>query len=174
MNFGSGTKHSLNYVGTNYKQGLLKDGEPLGKDYSRSDILLYSPGKINMFLAKTIEALINSSQTKKILKNRIENGSVLNIFSHYKNAPKNGSKEAGIFFQLGNVLKEIGVKNIEYIHGNVSMAERLKIQARMEAGNIDALVNQWGCTQEGFKEIAGNRPVTIFPCKCTYFLTSNP
>jgi len=66
MNFGSGTKHSLNYVGTNYKQGLLKDGEPLGKDYSRSDILLYSPGKINMFLAKTIEDIKKSINQEDI------------------------------------------------------------------------------------------------------------
>lgn len=110
-----------------------------------------------------IEAIINNDKTKDYLKGKLDAGYALNFFSHLRNPPKNGREDQAIFSQLEKMLREIGAKRIASIHGDVSDFERLQIQEAMRLGNVDALINQWDCTDEGFSEIAGYRPILIVP-----------
>ncbi len=116
----------------------------------------------------SIEGVIASPQTQAYLRKRLAEGYAINIFSHLRNAEDGKPKDTGIFSQLEVMLKRVGAKNIRLIHGDTPQKEREEIQELMAAGKIDALINQWDCTQEGFSEVAGDRPVMIWPLRSPF------
>ena len=64
--FGSGIRSAIQFVGVPYEQGLVNNVDPLGKDYDRDNILLYAPGKINLFLAEVVDKLKKNNESWKI------------------------------------------------------------------------------------------------------------
>jgi len=123
---------------------------------------------INTLERLAIESMIASPKTQEVLRTKLNAGHVLNFFSHLRNPPKRGSPEEGIFFKLEEMLRGLGTKRIESIHGETPKEKRIQIQEELFKGNIDCLINQWGCTQEGFSEVVRGRPVTIIPLRSPF------
>lgn len=129
---------------------------------------MFKLGKLHDLERTAIEAMIHSPEAKEFLRGRLRSGHVLNFFSHLVNEPKKGSADEAIFFQLEEMLQEIGARSIASIKGATSDRDRLQIQRAMQDGKLDALINQWDCTSEGFSEIAGTRPVSIIPLRSPF------
>jgi hypothetical protein len=128
----------------------------------------FNLGKLHNLERIAIEGMMHSQDTKEFLRERIKAGHTLNFFSHLIHEPKRGSPDEAIFMQLGELLKEVGAKEIATIRGATTGEQRIQIQKAMHEGKLDALINQWDCTSEGFSEIAGDRPVSIIPLRSPY------
>ncbi len=115
-----------------------------------------------------IEAMLQSEDTKDFLRDRLRKGHTLNFFSHLIHEPKQGTPDEALFRKLESLLRNLGAKNVATINGATLEKKRLEIQKAMREGCLDALINQWDCTSEGFCESAGNRPVTIIPLRSPY------
>ena len=129
---------------------------------------MFKLGKVQNIERTAIEAMLHSPEAKEFLRGRLRQGHVLNFFSHLINGPEKGSADEAIFFQLEEMLREVGARNIASIEGSTSDRDRLQIQLAMQEGKLDALINQWDCTSEGFSEVAGNRPVSIIPLRSPF------
>jgi superfamily II DNA or RNA helicase len=142
---------------------------------------------VNSLAQISIEAMIDAKETNEFFKDRLDKGYCLNFFSQRRNEKDQEIViPSALFEKLALKLVAAGAKNIAFIHGSeseeekkkmisklkkkginlmigTSPEERKKIQEIMAAGELDALVNQQDCTKEGFKEVAGERPVSIIP-----------
>ncbi len=60
--FGQGIREGIRFVGTSYgaKEGLQNNPDSVTEDYDRDDIFSYTPGKINLFLAQSLENIKRS------------------------------------------------------------------------------------------------------------------
>jgi superfamily II DNA or RNA helicase len=128
----------------------------------------FSISKLHNLERIAIESMIASDDTKDFLSDRLKKGHVLNFFSHLIHEPRKGSQDEAIFRRLEDLLFYIGAKNVRTIRGATKDDERREIQKAMHKGKLDALINQWDCTSEGFSEAAGNRAVSIIPLRSPY------
>ena len=115
-----------------------------------------------------IEGLIHSKGFQREVRERLKQGYALNFFSHLRKEKKGKRPDTALFEQLARILQRLGAKRIEMIHGDTPREERLAIQRAYAEGKIDALLNQWDCTGEGFSEVAGYRPVCIIPLRSPF------
>ncbi len=168
---------SRNDVATFFNLPSFTEHEPVQVEMSQQHVQDYFNaysqffelgGTLHALERISIAAMLSSKKTKRILREKLEQGYALNFFSHLRNPPKHGSEDEGIFYQLETMLKEIGAKNIASIHGDIAGNQRERIQEEMRAGKIDALINQWNCSSEGFSETAGKRPVLLVPLRSPF------
>ncbi len=116
----------------------------------------------------SIEAMIDAPETKAVLRQKVNEGYVLNFFSHLRNQRRGDDVENAVFARLSRMLREIGVRRIEEIHGDTKKQDRIDIQRRMANGEVDALINQWKCTSEGFSEVTGDLRCFIVPLRSPF------
>ncbi len=118
----------------------------------------------------SLRALYRSSEFRRHIQDYLNQGYMLSFYSRLKTGFFERHK-AGLSGELVDFLRSFEeVHQVEMISGRAETpyALRKRIQERVAGGEIDALLNQWSTTAEGFGMPAGSRPVVTIPLLCPF------